>query len=76
LTCEWKLPTALHALIGGALLIAVAVAGLSWRHLAPAERRRERFLGVLGIAVSALVALVLAVQWLTAFVVPPCVSSL
>jgi hypothetical protein len=75
-TCEWALPGALHAVIGGALLIALAITGLSWRHLAPADMRRERFLGVLGVAFSALVALVVAVQWLTVFVVPPCVSSL
>jgi hypothetical protein len=75
-TCEWKLPVAFHALIGGTLLIALAIAGLSWCHLAPAESRRERFLGVLSIAISALVTLVVAVQWLTALVVPQCVSSL
>ena len=74
-TCKWALPAAFHAVIGATLLFALCIAGVSWRHLAPVEIRRERFLGILGLTVSAMVTLVMALQWITAFIVPPCVSS-
>ena len=75
-TCERTQPVALHLVIGGALIIVVAIAGLSSRRFPPPELRRERFLRELGVAISALVALVVALQWLTALILQPCISSL
>jgi hypothetical protein len=74
-SCEQALPFALHFAIGGALAIALGVAGLSWRWLAPPARRGQHFLGLVSLAVSALVTLVIAVQWFTVFVVPRCIAS-
>ncbi len=70
--------------VSGALAVALALLGawIGWRawHRAgggdPTEQfgpaPRARFLGVVGFVTSAVIALILAAQWATAFVISPC----
>ena len=70
--------------VSGILSVALALAGAvaAWRAWMRAGREapgdsggslpRTRFVGAAGLGVSAMLTLVLFVQWLTAFVISPC----
>jgi hypothetical protein len=70
--------------VSGALSVLVALVGVwfAWRTWQghgggdPTEQfgaePRARFLGVAGVATSAVIALILAAQWAAAFVISPC----
>jgi hypothetical protein len=83
LECHNQQRLPVHAVTLVALLIAlagIAVAWGRWRGVgvsAPEDsgdqRSRTRFLAIVGVSVSALMALAIAAQWLTSAFIPPCV---
>ena len=84
LACATQQPVWIHLVSAAALAIALAgivMAHRVWRESdvdaatpdGAAEASRTRFLALLGISISALMALAAAAQWLTAMVIPPCV---
>jgi hypothetical protein len=73
-----------HAVFAATLALvigAMAVAWSVWREAGPGVQgdhgdpaSRTRFLAVLGVMVSALMALTILAQWLTSAFIPPCVQ--
>jgi hypothetical protein len=84
LECQQQQRLPIHAVAAAALLIALAGVAIAWRRweaagVAPPEgsgdqRSRTRFLAIVGVSVSALMALAIAAQWFTAAVIPPCIE--
>jgi uncharacterized membrane protein YfcA len=84
LECEQQQRFPIHAVAAVALLAALAGVGIAWRHWKRAgvaapedsgdQRSRTRFLAIVGISVSALMALAIAAQWLTVAFIPPCLE--
>jgi len=72
----------LHVSAALSVLIALAGVWLAWRTWRsngggdPTEHHgaepRARFLGVVGMTTSAVISLILAAQWVAAFVIAPC----
>ena len=77
LTCASGLrPAILHSVFAAALLATLLMLGFAWHSWRLANTGHERFLNQLSLALSALVVLVIAAQWVTASILQPCVSSL
>ena len=77
LTCANGLrPAVLHSVFAAALLATLLMLGLAWRARRGAIKGHERFLSQLSLALSALVVLAIAAQWITVSILQPCVSSL
>ena len=78
---QQRLPV--HLVAGAALLVALGGVVVAWRHwsevgvAAPQDSgdqiSRTRFLAIVGISVSGLMALAIAAQWLTAAFIEPCI---
>jgi hypothetical protein len=83
LECQQQHRLPLHLVAAVALVLSLAGAAIAWGIwreagvAAPADsgdpQSRTRFLAIVGISVSALMALAVAAQWLTAAFVAPCV---
>ena len=77
LTCANGLRSSvLNSVFTGALLATLLILGLAWHSWRVSTREHERFLNQIGVAVSALVILVIAAQWVTVSILQPCVLSL
>jgi hypothetical protein len=77
LSCANGLPASvLHSVFAAALLVTLLMLGLAWHAWRVAVTGHERFLNQLSLALSALVVLVIAAQWVTVSILQPCVSSL
>jgi hypothetical protein len=77
LTCASGLqPSVLHSVFAAALLVTLLMLGLAWHSWRASITAHERFLNQLSLALSALVVLVIAAQWLTVSIIQPCVLSL
>src|SRR6185436_5564647 len=77
LTCANGLrPSVLHSVFAAALLVTLLMLGLAWHSWHVATKGHERFLNQLSLALSALVILVIATQWVTVSILQPFVSSL
>ena len=77
LTCANDLrASVLHSVFAAALLVTLLMLGLAWHSWHVATKGHERFLNQLSLALSALVILVIAAQWVTVSILQPCVSSL
>ena len=77
LTCANDLrASVLHSVFAAALLVTLLMLGLAWHSWHVAIKGHERFLNQLSLALSALVVLVIAAQWVTVSILQPCVSSL
>ena len=82
LECTQQQRMPVHAVAVVALLVAltgVAIAWRNWRAAAVASpqdsgtaRSRERFLAIMGLSISALMALVMAAMWITLGFLVPC----
>jgi hypothetical protein len=78
---QQRLPVHLVAAVALAVTLAgVGVAWRAWRAVgvaAPEDtgdpQSRTRFLAIVGVSVSALMALAIAAQWLTAAFISPCI---
>jgi len=77
LSCANGLPASvLHSVFAAALLVTLLMLGLAWHAWRVAVTGHERFLNQLSLALSALVVLVIAAQWVTVSILQPCVLSL
>ena len=83
LECQQQQRLPLHLVAAVGLLVTLAGAALAWGCwretgiAAPEDSgdytSRTRFLAIVGLSVSALMALAVAAQWLTAAFISPCV---
>ena len=83
LECQQQQRLPLHLVAAVGLLVALVGAAIAWGRwqetgIAAAEdcgdqTSRTRFLAIVGLSVSALMALAVAAQWLTAAFITPCV---
>jgi hypothetical protein len=83
LECEQQQRLPVHGVAAAALLITLTGVVVAWRDwsaagvAAPADsgdvQSRARFLAIVGVSVSALMALAVAAQWLTTAFIAPCV---
>ena len=83
LECERQQHLPVHAVAAVALAVTLTGVLMAWRAwkaagaAPPADSgdavSRTRFLAIVGMAVSGLMALSIAAQWLTAAFIPPCV---
>jgi hypothetical protein len=74
-SCKAGFHAAVHWVIGVSLVLALGMFAFSWRNLRRAfhgGNERAHFTALLAVLLSALVGLVIVVQWLTAFILPPC----
>lgn len=81
--CESQRHAPLHAVNAVALAVAVAGALYAWQVYRaaggepvgdPGDRTaRDRFVGMLGLLLGTIVSLALLAQWITAWMLPPCV---
>jgi hypothetical protein len=84
LECQHQQRLPVHVVAAVALVIAFAGIAIGQRHwkragaAPPADggdlRSRTRFLAIVGVFVSALMALAIAAQWLMAAFIPPCIE--
>jgi hypothetical protein len=84
LACAKQQHLVLHIVFAASLALVIGATAMAWRvwreagadapgdHGDPASR--TRFLAMLGIMVSALMALTILAQWLMAAFIPPCVQ--
>ena len=83
LACEKQQHLPIHLVAGIALLAALVAVGMAWSAWREAgvqspgdfgdSRSRTRFLAMLGMSLSALMALTIISQWLTAAFIAPCI---
>ena len=83
LECQQQQRLPVHLVAAVALLVALAGAAIAWSRwreagvAPPADSgdptSRTRFLAIVGLAVSAVMALAVAAQWLTTAFITPCV---
>jgi hypothetical protein len=81
--CQSQRHAALHALQLVTLAVAAGAALYAWREYRHAggmlpddaadKNTRDRFVALLGVLVSGLTVLALLAQWITTWVIPPCV---
>jgi hypothetical protein len=81
--CQLQRSDALHIANGVSLTLTLLAAGLGWRAMRRSEivppaagdgTGQARFLAQLGVAISAICALAIALQWLTQWFIAPCVA--
>jgi hypothetical protein len=81
--CQLQRSDALHVANGVSLTLTLVAAGLGWRAMRRSGSAppavgggpgQARFLAQLGVAISALCALAIALQWLTQWFIAPCVA--
>jgi hypothetical protein len=84
LACRTQQHLSIHLVSAAA--VAIALAGIvmawgAWREAGtdvvpdgPTQAARTRFLGMMGVVISAMMALASLAQWLTAVFISPCVS--
>lgn len=83
LACAKQQHAAIHAVAATAFVLALAGIWIAWRAWRDAGTQspgdygdaasRRRFLAVVGMSLSTLMALSIAAQWLTSAFIPPCV---
>ena len=83
LECQQQQRLPVHLVAAAALavtLVGVAIAWARWREVGVAapqdsgdQQSRTRFLAIVAVSISALMALTVASQWLTAAFISPCI---
>ena len=83
LECQNQQRLPIHLVTAAALIVALIGVALAWRGwkaagvAAPGDsgdpQSRTRFLAIVGVSLSALMALVIVAQWLTVAFISPCI---